>query len=152
MVAPFWIRRNHFHGPYEEGVANHFDPESCVGLPERAAAKRWHRGHVQTGQLTVAMGLLAQSTLIPAHRWEWPGRDSGQRGLQVLDERPPDQKTGVGHGGVYSGVGDHEVRIQREALDLAVKACLGIASGPGPLATLVLHFVFHAVQVVSLAL
>jgi hypothetical protein len=26
--------------PYEEGVANHFDPESCVGLPERAAAKR----------------------------------------------------------------------------------------------------------------
>jgi hypothetical protein len=26
--------------PYEEGVANHFDPESCVGLPARAAAKR----------------------------------------------------------------------------------------------------------------
>ena len=26
--------------PYEEGIANHFDPESCVGLPARAAAKR----------------------------------------------------------------------------------------------------------------
>ena len=26
--------------PYEEVIANHFDPESCVGLSARAAAKR----------------------------------------------------------------------------------------------------------------
>jgi hypothetical protein len=26
--------------PYEEGLANHFGPESCVGLPARTATKR----------------------------------------------------------------------------------------------------------------